>query len=324
MYDARTVRTTIHVYDGRAAAKLADAIRAVEPSRAVVPLGDAQTLVAALPEVQVLFTVQPPRTGWKPARRLRLIQLLGVGAESLLPSPDLPAHVQVAGVRGVFAAETAEFAIASMLALARDFARIEAQRSERLFRQFPGDRLAGRTAAVLGLGAIGGRVARVCHALEMRVLGVSRTGRATDALAPFLEVVDSSRLDEVLAVSDYVVVTLPRTPATEGLLDRRRLALLPRGARVVVVARGGIVDEAALVDALEDGHLAGAALDVFADEPLGADHPLWGTRGLRISPHLAGLGHRYVEQCVEVLLDNVARLERGAPPVRTIDRSAGY
>jgi phosphoglycerate dehydrogenase-like enzyme len=249
------------------------------------------------------------------------VQLLGVGVDGLLPSPDLSERVEVGCARGLFAAEAAEHAVALVLALCRDLPElVDDQRAGR-FRQRPAPTVAGKTAVVLGLGAIGARVARALAALEMNVVGVCRRPRAVRHVSVVL---GSHALDDALRQADYLVVTPPLTPETRGCLDARALALLPRGGRVVCISRGGIVDEDALVAALDRGDLAGAALDVFEREPLPPDSPLWSAPGLLVTPHVAGLGERYVERCVELLLDNVRRLERDEPRTGLVDRRAGY
>jgi len=125
-------------------------------------------------------------------------------------------------------------------------------------------------------------------------------------------------------VADYVVVALPHTAETSGLIDAAALARMPRGAHLIHLSRGGIVDERALVAALESGHLRGAALDVFTTEPLPPDSPLWSAPNLLVTPHTAGYGERYLERCIEVLIDNVTRLEQSLPRQRLADRALGY
>lgn len=296
-------------------------IHAREPERGIVPLKKRRELAAALPEIEVLIAGIPPRDGWAGARKLRLLQIMGAGVDTLLPSPDLPAQVLVANARGLFAAESAELAIAALLALVRDMPRIVAQARERRFEQFPSPKLEGSTLAVLGLGEIGRRVARIGRALGMTVLGVSRSGRAcpdADETHPIAEI------DAVLARAQHVVVAVPKTPETANLLDARRLALLPEQARLVAISRGGIVDEDALAKALAERRIAGAALDVFAQEPLPDSSPLWTTPNTIVSPHVAGYGERYVERVTELFLENLARLERGDPIATLVDRRAGY
>jgi phosphoglycerate dehydrogenase-like enzyme len=133
-----------------------------------------------------------------------------------------------------------------------------------------------------------------------------------------------SRLAEVLGDARYVVLCVPLTPATRGLFDTAMLARLRPDAFVVNVSRGGVVDEMALVAALGAGRLAGAALDVLEVEPLPPDSPLWTTRNLVITPHIAGLGERYIERCVDALVANVAALATGVPRTGLVNRDVGY
>lgn len=313
----------IHVYHDRQVDWIAEPVRVAAPEREVRTLCGREALAEALPAIEVLFASSPPRTGWARADKLRLIQILGVGCDMLLPSPDLPAAVEIAGLRGEFAPEVAEHAVAMMLALEKDLPHWHAEQSACHFRQRPVPRLAGKTCVVLGLGAVGRRVARVAAAMDMSVIGVRRRVDA-EGVPDVARVVSVDELDRVLPRADVLVIAVPRTPATEGLFDAARLARLPRGARLVNVGRGGIVDESAVAELLHQGHLAGAAMDVFATEPLPADSPLWTAPGSIVTPHIAGLGEGYVARAVEVLLDNVARLERGEPRLHLVDRARGY
>ena len=173
--------------------------------------------------------------------------------------------------------------------------------------------LAGRTLGILGLGAIGEAVARKARALGMRVIGTRRSGAPTphaDRIYP------PSGTDEVLEESDAIVVLLPLTPETQGLLDRQRLSRMREGALLVNLARGGIVEEDALAESLKQGHLGGAALDVFDAEPLPPGNPLWDTPNLLITPHMGGLVGDYLDRALEIFFENLDRLERGAPLLR--------
>jgi phosphoglycerate dehydrogenase-like enzyme len=312
-------RRVIHVFhpggDGVVAA-----VRARAEGRTVVELADPAALAAALPSVRVLAAPLPPRSGWGSARELELVQLFGVGADMLLPSPDLAPTVEVGTLRGVFAAEVAEHVFAVLLALVRGIPTFVERQRTRAWSPFASGTLAGRTLGIVGLGAVGQRVARIAHAFDLGVVGHRRTPRGA---LPFVDR-ETSTLDELLGASDVVVVCVPHTEATHHLLDRARIARMKPGALLVDVARGGVVDELALVDALSEGHVGGAALDVFAEEPLAPASPLWAAPNVLITPHVAGLGLRYVERGVEVLLDNVRRLEAGTPRTSLVDRAAGY
>ena len=309
----------IHVLHETHAERIAAAVRAAAPGRRVVVAARASDLV--WPELEVLFAVYPPRTGYGAAPRLRLVQLLSAGANTLLPAPDLPPGVLVAGLGDELAAETSEYAIAGLLALGRALPTLLERQARRLWKPFASPALAGSTLAVLGLGAVGQRVARVGAALGMRVLGLRRHPRPTPHVE---EVVGERALRDLLARADHVVVALPLTPETRGLLDARALGCLRPTALFVNVARGAIVDEAALEAMLRAGRLGGAVLDAFAEEPLPASSGLWDAPNTLVTPHLAGLGLRYVERAAAVLADAEARLERGEPLRHPIDRALGY
>lgn len=312
--------TPIHVYHG-AAERAAAVVRRLEPDRAVVTWTEPEELAGGIAEVEVLFAGVPPRGVFAGAARLRLVQLLGAGADPLLPAPDLPPVVQVAGLGDLFAAETSEYALAAMLAQCRALPTIVTRQAAREWKQFASPTLAGRTVGILGLGAVGRRVARLAAAFGMRVLGLRRDPAP---VAGVDEVFGPDGLGELLSRADYVVVALPLTPETRGLLDDAALGRLREGAILVNVARGAIVDEAALARRLREGRLGGAALDVFACEPLPRESPLWDAPNTLVSSHVAGLGRHYVERAAEVLVENVRRLERGEPLLHLIDRARGY
>jgi phosphoglycerate dehydrogenase-like enzyme len=315
--------SVIHVYHGMAE-HLAKLVAEAAPERSVIALASSDALAAALPEIEVLFAPAPPRTGWAKAKQLRLIQLLGVGADTLLPSADLPPAVEIGVMRGAFSADVAEHALALMLAHTRRLAELlELQRTHR-FIATPRPTLAGKHLVIVGHGSVGRRLARASRALDMRVTAVSRTGRTAPDEIDGVTVVAAERLAEVLPAAAFVVIACPLTPATRGMFGAAMLAQLPPQAYVISVARGGIVDETALVDALSAGRLAGAALDVFAQEPLPADSPLWETPGLAITPHVAGLGEEYLARCIEALLANVSALGSGRPRTGLVDRHVGY
>ena len=303
-------RLIIHVY-ADSAEQLSVRVRRADPTSDVIALVSRDALAAALPEIEVLFAPMPPRDGWARAERLRLIQLLGAGVDQLLPSPDLPAHVAVAGVRGVFAPEVAEHAIAMMLAHAKRLRAIYDDQRAHRFDESPRERLAGERLAIIGHGEVGRRIERIARALEMDVRAIARRDRVAD-------------LGAALADARYIAIALPLTPATDRLFDAALLARLRTDAYLVNVARGEIVDEAALVAALRAGRLAGAALDVFVHEPLVADSPRWDAPNVTITPHVAGLGEHYIDRCIAVLLDNARALESGGALRCVVDRDAGY
>jgi phosphoglycerate dehydrogenase-like enzyme len=312
---------TIHACVGdhpRARAEVEAA--SAQAGRTVVHVASAE-LPARLPEIEVLLCGVAPRIDWSAAARLRLLQLMGSGTDALWPATGLPAHVAVANARGIHLPEMRDHALALILAFARELPRLLDQQQRRLWQPLAAGAVAGRTAGILGLGEVGRSVAAGCAALGMRVIG-TRAGAA--AVPGVQEVHPPEALDRVLAASDYVVVTLPLTPRTRGLLGREALARLRPHAVLIHLSRGGIVDEVALGDALAAGRLRGAALDVFAQEPLPAESPLWDTPNLIVTPHVAGLTADYVQRALALFLENLALVERGLPPRTQVDAHRGY
>jgi D-2-hydroxyacid dehydrogenase (NADP+) len=310
----------VHLFHEHADA-IAERLRGAGVPWEIVAWSDPERFRAGISEIEILLTESPPRDAWARASRLRLIQTMGAGVDGVLPAPDLPGHVVIASARGVFAVEVAEHVILMMLALQRGLAGHVARQARREWRPFASGTLAGRTAGILGLGEIGRRVAARCAALGMRVLGSCRRPRP---VAHVDEVLERERLEELLRAADHLIVALPFTPETRGLLGRQELSAVRPGAFLIHVGRGGVIDEAALLEALAAGHLGGAALDVFEDEPLPPDSPLWTAPNTLITPHVAGYGLRYVERVAEVLTANVERQRRGEEPIGRVDREGGY
>jgi phosphoglycerate dehydrogenase-like enzyme len=280
-------------------------------------------LAAALPEIVFLLFGHAPRLDWAPARRLRLLQGTGRGVDSLFPARGLPETVAVANTRGAIVDSVRDHALAMMLALARDLPMLLDQQRAAVWRARAAAPIRGRTVAVLGLGAIGGAVAQACAALGMKVRGTRR--RPDRPPPPGVErVLGPGETRAALAGADFAVVTVPLTPETRGLVNAAALAALPATAALVNVSRGAVVDEAALFDALVAGRLRGAACDVFADEPLPSQSPLWSCPRLIVTPHVAGWTPDYVAHAAAEFAANVARARAGLPPVSPVSRQLGY
>lgn len=198
----------------------------------------------------------------------------------------LDSDLLITTARGVHGGPLAEFAFLVLLAHTRRLAHLANLQRRRVWERFCGDELEGRTLAIVGAGEVGLRVAQVGRCFGMRVVALASPGSrrsaaelGVDALHP------NNAMREMLAEADALVLSVPHTPETDGLIDADALRALKPGAVLVNVARGGVVDEAALLDALRDGRIALAGLDVFADEPLPADSPLWGMPNVIVSPH---------------------------------------
>jgi phosphoglycerate dehydrogenase-like enzyme len=257
--------------------------------------------------------------------RLRWVHGTAAGAGEQLAAAKLePAEldrVAVTTSAGVHAVPLAEFALLGLLAFAKGLPRLLADKAERRWDHYPVGELRGRTVLVVGLGGIGREVVRLASAFGMRTLGIKRTGGDVPHLD---ELHPPERLRELLPRADGLVVTLPITDATRGLLDREALGLLPRGATLVNVGRGAVVDEDALVDALREGSLAGAALDVFAVEPLPEESPLWELPNVLLAPHTMALSVHENERIVELFCDNLRRYLRGEPLRNRVDPEHYY
>lgn len=261
------------------------------------------------------------------ARGLRFVQATAAGAGQQVAAAGLSEHelerVAVASSSGVHAGPLAEFAVLGVLAFTRGLSRLERDRAARQWDHYATRDLEGRTAVVLGIGAIGSRIAGLMAALGMRVLGVNSTGTAPPD-TPLDDVGSVDRLGELVAGADVLVVTLPDTPATVGLVGRGVLDALAPGAVVVNVGRGRVVDEQAMIALLRSGHLAGAALDVTAEEPPAPDSALWTLPNVILSPHTAALSPRENERIVELFVDNVRRLDDGRPVRNRITAARPY
>ncbi len=263
--------------------------------------------------------------------RLRFVQATSAGAgqqvEAAGLSGDDLARVAIATSSGVHAGPLAEFALLGILAFARGLPRLQDDRAARRWGHYPVRDVAGRTALILGTGAIGSRIARLAKAAGMHVIGINSTGKRPAAPAgeqPADEYWGAGRLAELAPRADVLVITLPATPDTLGMVDARVLAALPAGAIVVNVGRGRVMDEGALVRLLRAGHLAGAALDVTAKEPPDPDSPLWDLPNVILSPHTAALSPHENERITELFIDNVRRLDAGRPVRNRITAARRY
>jgi phosphoglycerate dehydrogenase-like enzyme len=282
---------------------------------------DNEALAARIGEADVLVVSGLWRNGLLDrAPKLRFIQSIGAGTDQF-PYDELARRgIRLASARGVNARAVAEHAMALMLALNRRLPEARDNQAKRLWRGMIGDlaqredELAGKTLLLVGLGDIGGRLARLAKAFEMRVVGLRRDpaagAGAADAAHPM------GALKALLPEADFVALTCPLTPETTHLIDAGALARMKPSAYLVNVARGRVADEAALVEALASHRIAGAALDVTADEPLAPDSPLWGMAHVLVTPHTAGETRRYEDNVIEILRDNLDRLWRGEQTLR--------
>ncbi|TDF98733.1 D-2-hydroxyacid dehydrogenase [Paenibacillus piri] len=254
---------------------------------------------------------------------LRWVQLPSAGADSIVNRQLLRDDVIVTNSSGVFGVPGAEHALALMLAFTRQLHVHFRQQSERIWKRNPYClEIQDSTVTVIGLGDIGTEVARKAKGLGAYVIGVKRS--ATDCPAFVDELCLTADLDSALAKSDFIVSALPLTEETKGLISAERIGKMKKGAVFVNVGRGPTVDETALIDALQNGRLEGAGLDVTEIEPLPETSPLWTMPNVLITSHAVGVTPKKAQRRTELYLENFARFLRGEPLVNTVIRTRGY
>jgi phosphoglycerate dehydrogenase-like enzyme len=310
--------------------------RLVVENRVAPRLAEAGDVFA---DVEVLYTAGLlPEPGQAP--RLRWVQGEFAGVDRLRDHPLL-ARVTLTNASGIHAPVLGEYVLMMMLAFAHRLPLMihyqqKAEWSKPLWPGFNAQELRGATVGIIGYGSIGREVARLARAFGMRVLALKRrAASAEDAGWRLPGLGDAAQehvdrlygpegLADMLPECDYVVLALPLTPETKGMIGEAQLRLMKPEAVLVNVARGAIVDEPALIRALEAGRLGGAALDVFTEEPLPLTSPLWRLPNVLISPHSADVNAHYVERCLSLFADNLRRYVAGQPLLNVVDPTGGY
>ena len=258
------------------------------------------------------------------APRLQWLHVFNAGVDHPIYTEMMERGARLTTSSGSTAEPIAQTAIAGLLILARNFPHWLASQQRHAWNpvrapdSVPRD-LSTQRMLILGLGKIGNEIARLARALGMQVTAVRRTPRRADDHADAIE--PPERLDALLPAADWLTIACPLTAETRGLIDAARLARLPRGARVVNIARGEIVDEPALIAALRSGHLAGAYLDVYAQEPLPADSPLWDLPNVVLTPHNSSVATGNERRVYDIFRENLARWLRGEALVNEMPRA---
>lgn len=260
---------------------------------------------------------------WRMAPGVRWIHSRAAGVDDLL-FPDLvESPVTVTNSRGVFSRPLAEFVVAAVLFFAKGLRRMVDSQQTRRWDPFDVEEVHGKVMGIIGYGDIGRACALQARALGMHVQAVRRQGGIeADALAEKIVGVEA-RLT-VLSQSDYVVVTAPLTEQTRGLIGEAELEAMKPTAVLINVGRGPVVNEAALIRALEKGRIRGAALDVFEREPLPPEHPFYGLPNVLLSPHCADHTPGWLDRAMDLFLENLARFLRGEPLLNVVDKKRGY
>lgn len=314
-----------HFFFRNAGVRISEHIRSLAPkclpNFELVFWKDDDEFRQGIKDVEYLIAYRPPSDIWPKATKLRLLQAIGSGMDHILPAKGLPNNVAIANARGVAAEPMSDFAFALVLMLTKQLhTAIANQRDQRWVRFTPGD-AREQTLGILGMGKIGRALARKAHQSGYRVLGLNRSGSSDQCID---EIFRPAELNNFLSQCDVVVALLPKTHQTEDLLDRQRLDSLKPGAVLINMGRGGIVDEQAVLEKLQNGSLSAAAFDVFREEPLPQDSPLWTAPNLIVSPHVAADFPKYMECLLDLFRQNIERLMKGQPIINSVNPNCGY
>jgi phosphoglycerate dehydrogenase-like enzyme len=315
--DADHFRRALARFDGRVAVTFADA--------------DGEDFAGALADAEVVVAPSLSDEELARAGRLRWLSSVAAGLEEIVTPALLARGVAVTNASGVHGPNIAEHVLAMILMFTRGLPRLyRAQLAHRWERNLssrsdgPGE-LTGKTLVIVGLGRIGEAIAARARPFGVRIVALKRDPATRhDAAVAVAELLPMDALDEALGRADHVCLTVPLTRATHRLMDARRLARLRPSAYLYNVSRGAVIDEAALVAALRGGKLAGAGLDVFEQEPLPAESPLWDLDNVILTPHVSGATPLYYDRTAALFADNLDRFLAGQPLRNRFDPARGY
>ncbi len=258
------------------------------------------------------------------APHLKWIQLTSAGADRLLNSGFIEEGVIVTTVSGLHATPIGEFVLSAMLMFAKGAPGAMRAQMRHEWTRFAPRELYGKTVGVVGFGHIGQEVGRLSKAFGCRVIATNRSAKERHSAPNADEIMPSDQLHKLLGESHYVVLSMPLTPKTRGMIGEPELRAMKPTAVLVNIARGAVVAEAALIQALRERWIAGAALDVFEQEPLPPEHPFWDMENVVLTPHISGGTEIYNERAAEIFARNLARYLRGEPLENVVDPARGY
>jgi phosphoglycerate dehydrogenase-like enzyme len=313
----------------RAQPIMPETIRRRWPEMRVVHLPDYERLPQELPDTDIFVGASLRPEQFQHSRKLKWIHSTAVGVSQLMYPELCCSGVILTNPRGILSAPMAEHTMGLMIALARHFPdsvryQDRARWSQMEVSSQPGPltELNGQLLLIVGYGSIGREIARRARAFDMRVWGVTRSGKGDATHAE--KILPIAQLEDALPHADFVVLSAPDTQETQQLIGPAQIAKMKPGARLINVGRGSLLDEAALIRALETGALGGAALDVAATEPLPAESRLWKTPNLLITPHVSGVSDRLWQKETKLLMDLLERWFDGRDLFNVVDFSRGY
>ena len=259
-------------------------------------------------KMDVLLAFRFPDELMKKATRLQWIQSMATGVDYITNLPSLRKEILITSTRGMHGPQMSEMAFLHMLNLTRNYPRMLRNQDRRVWERWPQPLLSGKTVGILGIGVIAEELARKCKAFKMKVYGISKTAREVEGIDRFYS---REELPRVAAEIDYLIVLVPYSPETHKIVNAKVLSAMKPTAYLINIARGQVIDEEALIEALKNRKIAGAGLDVFNEEPLPKDHPFWGMENVIVSPHVAGMSNIYAEQLLPIFEENLRRFLKG-------------
>ncbi|PAU80116.1 hydroxyacid dehydrogenase [Halovibrio salipaludis] len=287
---------------------------------------DADTLRETLPGTRIMmvtdFRTDALREAWPSADSLEWIHATSAGVDALMFPELVNSEVTVTNAQGIFDRSIAEYVLCTILMFAKDFPHSIRLQMAHQWQHRDTERAQGSRVLVVGAGSIGRQIARLVTAVGMEAHGIARRSRSDDP--DFEAVHDNAAIPEQLGLADYVVIAAPLTPATEKLFDAKAFQAMKPTARMINIGRGPIVDTQALVEALQSGEIAGAGLDVFEEEPLPSDHPLWAMENVTMTAHMAGDFIGWKKALTEQFFDNLDNWLAGRDFFNVVDKASGY
>jgi phosphoglycerate dehydrogenase-like enzyme len=261
---------------------------------------------------------------WKMAPRVKWVHSRAAGLDGLLFPELVESPVPLTNGRGVFSQSLGEFVIGSALFFAKDFRRMMRNQAAGVWAPFDVEEIRGQTMGIVGYGDIGRACAQRAHAMGMKVLALRRRPELSDGDGFITQVYALDRLLDMIPECDYVVAAAPLTPSTRALIGEAAINAMKKTAVLMNVGRGPVVEEKALLSALQSGRIRGAALDVFENEPLADGHPFYKLENLLLSPHCADHTVDWLEQAMQFFIEQFGRFAAGQPLLNVVDKKAGY
>jgi D-2-hydroxyacid dehydrogenase (NADP+) len=283
-----------------------------------------ETVDELLAWAEVMYGFVPPGDIVSRAPNLKWFQTISAGVDRHLGTEIWNSPVTITGVSGIHATPIGEFVLGLMLMFAKRSHLSLRQQLKHEWRRFMPAVLRGKTVGIVGLGNIGREVARLARAFGMKVIANRRSAKKPGHARHVDTLLPAAQLKLLLKESDYVVVATPLTPQTRHLIGRAELAAMKPTAVIINIARGGVIDPDALTEALQNGRIAGAGLDVTSPEPLPPDSPLWDMENVILSPHISGGMEDYLGQATDLFCENLRRYLEGDKLINVIDKAKGY